>query len=236
MSKKVLIYGGRGALGSTLVSHFKSCGWWVCSVDLVASDDADANIIVDPKADWTTQEELVVSELGKAVAADKLDAVLNVAGGWAGGNASSAEFVKSCDMMWKQSVWSSTIAAAVAAKHSKPGGCLVLPGAAPATAGTPGMIGYGMAKAAVHHLVKSLSEPDKSGLPEATFAAALLPITLDTPMNRKWMPNADQTTWTKLEFIADLLHRWSEGKDRPVSGSLVKLVTENGVTKLVNAD
>ena len=53
-----------------------------------------------------------------------------------------------------------------------------------------GMIGYGMAKAAVHHLVKSLSEPDKSGLPEATFAAALLPITLDTPMNRKWMPNA----------------------------------------------
>ena len=55
MSKKVLIYGGRGALGSTLVSHFKSCGWWVCSVDLVASDDADANIIVDPKADWTTQ-------------------------------------------------------------------------------------------------------------------------------------------------------------------------------------
>ena len=84
------------------------------------------------------QEELVVSEVGKAVAGDKLDAVLNVAGGWAGGNASSAEFIKNCDMMWKQSVWSSTIAAAVAAKHSKPGGCLVLPGAQPATAGTPG--------------------------------------------------------------------------------------------------
>ena len=47
-----------------------------------------------------------------------------------------------------------------------------------------------MAKAAIHHLVKSLAEPDKSGLPEATFTAAILPITLDTPMNRKWMPNA----------------------------------------------
>ena len=32
--------------------------------------------------------------MGKAVAGDKLDAVLNVAGGWAGGNASSAEFIK----------------------------------------------------------------------------------------------------------------------------------------------
>ena len=55
MSKKVLIYGGRGALGSTMVSHFKSCGWWVCSVDLVASDAADASVIVDPKADWLAQ-------------------------------------------------------------------------------------------------------------------------------------------------------------------------------------
>ena len=54
-SKKVLIYGGRGALGSTMASHFKSCGWWVCSVDLVASDAADASVIVDPKADWLAQ-------------------------------------------------------------------------------------------------------------------------------------------------------------------------------------
>ena len=36
----------------------------------------------------------MVSEVGKAVAGEKLDAVLNVAGGWAGGNASSAEFIK----------------------------------------------------------------------------------------------------------------------------------------------
>ena len=67
--------------------------------------------------------------------------------------------------MWKQSVWSSTISAKVANKHLKSGGILVLPGAAPASAGTPGMIGYGMAKAAVHQLTKSLAEP-KSGMPE----------------------------------------------------------------------
>jgi len=28
-------------------------------------------------------------------------------------------------------------------------------------------------------------------------------VTLDTPMNRKWMPDADQTTWTPLEFVAE---------------------------------
>jgi hypothetical protein len=48
-----------------------------------------------------------------------------------------------------------------------------LSGAKPALAGTPGMIGYGMAKAAVHQLVKSLSCP-KSGLPEGAFCAGVL--------------------------------------------------------------
>ena len=67
--------------------------------------------------------------------------------------------------MWKQSVWSSTISAKLANKHLKCGGVLVLPGAQPAVKGTPGMMGYGMAKAAVHQLTKSLAEP-KSGLPK----------------------------------------------------------------------
>ena len=53
------------------------------------------------------------------------------------------------------------------------------------------MIGYGMAKAAVHQLVKSLAA-DKSGLPAGSLAVALLPITLDTPMNRKFMPKVDR--------------------------------------------
>lgn len=37
-----------------------------------------------------------------------------------------------------------------------------------------GMIGYGMAKAAVHQLVKSLADPS-SGLPKNTFISAVLP-------------------------------------------------------------
>ena len=78
--------------------------------------------------------------------------------------------------MWKQSVWSSAIAAALAANHLKAGGCIVLPGAKSTLGGIPGMIGYGMAKAAVHQLVKSLAEP-KSGLPEGAFCAGISTIT-----------------------------------------------------------
>ncbi len=152
-------------------------------------------------------------------------------GGWAGGSADSPDMVKNSDLMWRQSVWSSAISASLAAKFLKPGGCIVLPGACPALGGTSGMMGYGMAKAAVHQLTKSLGEPN-SGLPQDSVALAILPVTLDTPMNRKWMPEADTSTWTSLKFIASLLFGWASGQeDRPASGSLVKLITKDGVTK-----
>ncbi|XP_076165947.1 dihydropteridine reductase isoform X1 [Ptiloglossa arizonensis] len=94
------------------------------------------------------------------------------------------------------------------------------------------MIGYGMAKAAVHHLTKSLAAK-QSGLPKNSLVSAILPVTLDTPMNRKWMANADTSAWTSLEFVADLFWKWSQGQDRPVTGSLVQLITKDNKTQLI---
>ncbi|XP_055642610.1 dihydropteridine reductase [Toxorhynchites rutilus septentrionalis] len=231
---KVLIYGGRGALGASCVQFFKSNNWWVGCIDLTENDSADVNIVVDRDADWVSQEQNVLSKVEATLNGDKLDAVICVAGGWAGGNAKK-DLAKNSDLMWKQSVWSSTISATVAANHLMSGGLLVLTGANPALNGTPGMIGYGMAKAAVHQLTKSLSEED-SGLPENSFVVSILPITLDTPMNRKWMPTADFGTWTPLDFVAGLFLKWTKGEERPANGSLVKLVTKDAKTELVIAD
>uniref|UniRef100_A0AC34QB05 Dihydropteridine reductase n=1 Tax=Panagrolaimus sp. JU765 TaxID=591449 RepID=A0AC34QB05_9BILA len=165
----------------------------------------------------------------------RLDAICCVAGGWAGGNAASSEFIKNADLMWKQSVWSSAISARIGSKFLNDGGLIQLTGAAAGLDGTPSMIGYGLAKAAVHQLCKSLANADAAGLPKGTTVLAILPITLDTPMNRKWMSKADFSTWTPLEFIAELLHKWTiEKNDRPASGSLLKLTTMNGQTNIQN--
>lgn len=95
------------------------------------------------------------------------------------------------------------------------------------------MIGYGCAKAAVHQLTKSLAASG-SGLPENSLVASILPITLDTPMNRKWMPNGDFSTWTPLEFVAELFFKWiTSPSDRVTNGSLVQLVTKDSKTELV---
>jgi len=110
--------------------------------------------------------------------------------------------VKNTDLMLKQSVWSSVLASSIASKFLKPGGILVLTGAKAALGPTPGMIGYGLAKSAIHHLTKSLAD-ENGGLPTGAQAFSILPVTLDTPMNRKWMPKADTSTWTPLEFVAE---------------------------------
>ena len=53
------------------------------------------------------------------------------------------------------------------------------------------MIGYGLSKAAVHQLTASLAQKN-SGLPEGAVVQCILPKTLDTPMNRKFMANAGE--------------------------------------------
>ena len=82
MSSRVLIYGGRGGLGSFLVSHFKRQGWWICSVDILeVNDEANANVIVDPNCDWIVQEEHVVTHVGKFLnSGEKFDSIINMAG------------------------------------------------------------------------------------------------------------------------------------------------------------
>jgi dihydropteridine reductase len=205
--KRVLVYGGCGALGEALVSHMKSRGHWVLSVDVRSSSLADENVVLGLGDSLSEQHAKIDSHLASSTN-NKLDAILNVAGGWSGGNAANADFLNSCELMWKQSVWSASISARLAAQHLNAGGLVTLPGAAAAlnTAahGTPSMIGYGMAKCAVHHLTKSLSaDAESSGLPAGAHALAIAPVTLDTPMNRKWMPKADFGTWTPLSYIAE---------------------------------
>ncbi|XP_020283337.1 dihydropteridine reductase [Pseudomyrmex gracilis] len=231
---RVIVYGGKGALGSACVSQFKSRNWWVGSIDMKSNEQADANIIVNPESNWQQQQVEVLAQIKDTLKDEKVDGIICVAGGWAGGNAIHKDFIKNCDLMWKQSVWSSVLAANIAAECLKKGGFLTLTGAKAALEGTPGMIGYGMAKAAVHQLTSSLAAKN-SGLPEDSLVVAILPVTLDTPMNRKWMPNADTSTWTPLDFVSNLFWEWSQNQDRPANGSLLQLITKDNKTQVIQA-
>uniref|UniRef100_A0A8D1DZ04 Dihydropteridine reductase n=1 Tax=Sus scrofa TaxID=9823 RepID=A0A8D1DZ04_PIG len=233
-ARRVLVYGGRGALGSRCVQAFRARNWWVASIDVVENEEASANVVVKMTDSFTEQADQVIPGVGHLTRAEGVGSVLCVSGNWKWGNADSNALFKNCDLMWKQSMWTSTISSHLATKHLKEGGLLTLAGAKAALDGTPGMIGYGMAKGAVHQLCQSLAGKD-SGMPSGAAAIAVLPVTLDTPLNRKSMPHADFSSWTPLEFLVETFHDWIIEKNRPSSGSLIQVVTTQGKTELTPA-
>lgn len=55
-----------------------------------SNDNAHANVIVKPSDSWVSQEEEVISGVVDILEGNKVDAVICVAGGWAGGNTAAA--------------------------------------------------------------------------------------------------------------------------------------------------
>ncbi|KAG0361963.1 hypothetical protein BG005_006988 [Podila minutissima] len=155
MVSSIVVYGGSGALGRAIVSTFIKKQWSVISVDFSANPEATTNVLLERGDSLEEQGKRV---LGGVVG--QVDAIVCVAGGWAGGNAASS-----------------------------------------AQKGTPFMIGYGMAKAAVHQLVASLAGPD-SGLPATAKVNAILPT----------------------------IHGWATKAVPFTSGKLVEIVTKDSKT------
>ncbi|KAI9256621.1 hypothetical protein BDA99DRAFT_485042 [Phascolomyces articulosus] len=216
------VYGGAGALGRVLVNYFKERGWAVTNIDLVENKAAQFNTLVNANEGLQEQAIKLDQNIETALKGEKLKALFCVAGGW-------ADFIQNSDLMLKQSVHSSLIAARLAARHLDKNGLLVLTGALAALDSTPGMIGYGISKAAVHHLVKDLAAPG-SGLPEGAKVTAICPVTLDTPANRQGMPDADFSSWTPLDTIAAQLHGYSTGEIPLTSGKIIEILTKESKT------
>jgi len=234
MAKNVLIYGGAGQLGKAVAEQFlriSSTQWSVTSVDFANSIDGARSIILQGDVE---QDITNVSETFKAEEAG-FDAVICVAGGWAGGGVKSHGIFAGVDKMWKFNVQSAVASSHLAANFLRPGGLVVLTGAAAALGPTPGMVAYGITKAATHHLVSSLASPG-SGLPEGSSVLAILPITLDTATNRQGMPDANFDDWTPLDVVGQLLVGWAQDPaGRPASGSLIKLITKDKNTEFIPA-
>ena len=222
----VLVYGGNGSLGQSMIAAFQAAEWQTISVDYFANSAADHNILLSHSNDWKTNTQAVTSSLDSIAASlsDELlapaaasgtaylAAVVAVAGGWKGSSISSPALFDSTDAMLAANVLSSLSSAHIAARYLLPHSLLLLTGAAAATspAGTPSMIAYGLSKAAVHHLTLSLSSHDSELSARGIRVACLLPVTIDTPGNREVMRGADYADWTPTHEFAQHALRWAQ--------------------------
>ena len=105
-----------------------------------------------------------------------------------------------------------------AIRRAGKGGRIVNVAARPAVVPTGGMIAYSTSKAAVASITTSLAEELK---PEGILVNAVLPSTMDTPANRKAMPDADFSKWPKVDEVARAIAFLASPANALTSGALV---------------
>jgi len=81
-----------------------------------------------------------------------------------------------------------------------------------------GMVAYTASKSAVAALTVALAEEVvKSGI----LVNAVAPSTMDTPANRRAMPNADHDAWPKVEDVATTILFLASPENRVTRGAVV---------------
>ena len=224
--KTVLITGANGNLGSAVTKEFLDKGYRIVATVIAES----------MKADFTTNTNLDVQvvDLGNETATatfinsliekyTTIDAALLLVGGFAMGNISSTT---SSDIQ-KQIALNFETAYHVTQplfQHmvTNGNGRIVFIGARPALEASQGknLIAYGLSKSLLFKLAEYLNEEAKGKNITVTVVA---PSTLDTPLNRKSMPEVDPAIWVKPSALAEILEFIVSDKNAPIRESVIKV-------------
>jgi NAD(P)-dependent dehydrogenase (short-subunit alcohol dehydrogenase family) len=81
-----------------------------------------------------------------------------------------------------------------------------------------GFIAYTVSKAAVITLTQALAQEVK---PHGVAVNAVLPSTMDTPANRRAMPDADRSGWVSTDAVAGVVAFLLSDRGAAVTGSAV---------------
>ena len=232
MSQIAIIYGGAGALGAGLVASFKAAAWQTVCIDFAENAAADKNCKLDPSQDWAAHAASAKAFLDAAGIA-KVNAVVCAAGGFCMENIASDDVFAHVDKMLAMNLRTAVTTGHIASKYLAEDGLVMLTGAKAALSPTNWAIAYGATKAATHHIIKSLAA-ETDALPKGASIVGILPITIDTPSNRRDMPDADVSTWTPPAAIGDKVVEWAQGTSRPEAGALVEVATTESTKHAFN--
>lgn len=208
MNKTILITGANGNLGAATVKKFLDEGYKVVAVDhsgthlgFAASHDNFELRSVD-----LTDETAVVSFMEEVVELyGRIDGALLLAGGFAMGDIDNTDG-EALKKMYSLNFETAYFPARILFRHMLQNGYgrLVFMGSRPALKPEQGKgtIGYALSKSLLFHLAELLNASAKG---KNVVASVVAPSTIDTPINRQSMPDADPAAWVKPEQVATLL-------------------------------
>ena len=218
--KVVLIAGGSGGLGRTIVPAFLAAGARAVTADRNPSvDHNDRRLTL--KADVTDEADVrrLVDEVTRKFG--RLDVLVNLVGGFATGRVMDTD-VSLWQRMLTVNVTSAFLLSKAVLPHMvKRGTGRILHMAAwAAVEPFPGAAAYLVAKSGLVALINVLAlELKGSGV----TVNGVLPTTIDTPANRASMPQTDPSTWTKPESIAHTLLFLASDEAAQINGATVPI-------------
>ncbi|THD55347.1 MAG: SDR family NAD(P)-dependent oxidoreductase [Bradyrhizobium sp.] len=217
--KIIVVTGASGALGRVVAISALAMGARVAGVDHAASQvAATPNRIELGGVDLTDAAQAKQAVDAAAAHFGKLDALINIAGGFA------FEAIADGDPATWQRMYALNVLTALNASRSaiphlvaSGAGRIVNVGAIGALQAGSGMGAYAASKAGVHRLTETLAAEWKGKI----TVNAVLPSTIDTAANRASMPKADFTKWVTPEELASVILFLASDAASAVTGALL---------------
>jgi NAD(P)-dependent dehydrogenase (short-subunit alcohol dehydrogenase family) len=219
--KVVLITGAKGGLGNFVTGAFLEAGATVAGVSrsIQASDFPNQRFVAMP-AELSTGE--AARQLADEVAAkfQRIDVLVHLVGGFAGGKPVHETDDATLDRMLDMNLKSAFFMARAVLPHMRKqgGGRIIAIGSRAAVEASPGAGLYAASKAALVSLIRTIAAENKD---RNISANAILPGTMDTPVNRKSDPLADFSKWVQPGQVANLTVTLALDGLSEVSGAVI---------------
>ncbi len=222
----VLITGAFGVLGAAVARRFAGEGARVVLLDRApvpewARRDFAAPHLLVGEIDLADQAAAAQAVQRAVQVTGGLDVLVNVAGGFQWQLLGEGELAV-WDEMFAMNLKTAVVACRGALPHliARGSGRIINVGAGAAGRAAAGMGAYTASKAGVERLTEALAEELKDRLINVN---AVLPGTLDTPRNRKDMPQADFKRWVQPEALADVIAFLASDGARAVTGAAIRV-------------
>lgn len=201
-NRVVLITGAKGGLGTSVTQAFLAAGAVVAgSSKTIQDSDFSSPLFAAFPADLTLAESarrLVQATLARF---GKIDALVHVMGGFAGGQPIQETTDDTWDLMMNLNLRAAfnILRAVIPPMRQARRGRIVAISSRQAAEPAANLCAYNSSKAALVTLIRTAAlENEDAGI----TANTLLPGTMNTAANRKSSPDADASKWVRTEHVA----------------------------------
>lgn len=204
--KTIVVTGGTGALGTTVVHRLLGEGHrvavtWVVEAEATRLEEGAGSSAMPVRADVTDPDSIQAALASIRSRFGPIDALVHLVGAWTGGASTEKHAIDQWHRMLALNLTSAFLCcrAVLPEMIERDHGRIVLVSSRTAHADRAGQVGYAVSKAGVEVLARTIAEETKAS---DVTANVVSPATMDTPANRAALPDADMSSWVSPDDVA----------------------------------